>query len=176
MADGSEYSSGQLEKFLAFVQGAAIASMRELAPHYNLNPEKLDLKWDNRLGDDVWKYEIRDGRGTLIFGMSAIDKNFKYTLHHALDVLGKTPSHHVVDFTSIQTNESRNTRINERFESLHEGKKLLKPSEYETHTFTSVMMVHKKSGQSVMVSGEGLAAFNLQTEAYMLLCKKVLDI
>jgi hypothetical protein len=76
--------------------------------------------------------------------------------------------------SAIQTNESRNRRINDRFENIHEGKKLLRTSEYETHTFTSVMMLHKKTGQSVMVSGEGLLAHDLQTEAYMLLCRKVL--
>jgi hypothetical protein len=178
MADtaGKQYSAAQLEKYLAFVQGAAREAMREMAPEYHMDPSALEMHWDNALSVDMWTYDYNESTklGVLTFGMPAVDKNFKYTLRHALDVISKGGSRHVTNLSSVQTTPARNARVSAHYESVREGKKTLKTGEYAIHTFTSVMAVHKKTGIATMVSAEGLAAFDLQTEAYVELCKKVL--
>jgi hypothetical protein len=165
----------KLQKFQAFVENAAREAMREMAPEYNLDASKLILRWDDRMGIDQWTYNVDGDIGTITYGMPAIHRDFKLTLRHSLDFLSKTPSRHSIkSLESIQTTESRNRRATDSYANAPDNKKMLRPSEYETHTFTSVMVVHKKSGQSVMVSGDGLLAHDLQTEAYVLLCKKVM--
>jgi len=174
MAEASNITDAQAQKYLDFCEKAAREACAALCGRYNLNPEKLSLRFDYTLGMDAWTFNGRaEGNSELIFGIRPTSKHFANTLHHALLTIS-VQYPRISTLTAVQTNERQNANANAAYDATFSRKKLLASGEYETHTFTSVMLIHKKSRESVMVSGEGISAFSLTNEAHVMLSKKVL--
>lgn len=152
---------------------AATVALKKLAPEFNLDPNSLELMFDN--GSFVWKVN-RGDKVQVICGQDmrpSNPKEFGKLLRQVLQFISDNKLHNCVSIEHVNTIKARNDKYAEVYKNMRRSR-LLPDGRLQYRKFTSILVYDDVSKESVMVSGENVNIWDLQREAHILLSKKVL--